>query len=389
MRHISTLLLYSILWISCASPQGSEPVQSPAPLLSAKRVEVLNLSPTTFNDLIELTGIVEARHDVIVSSKTTGTLEQIVDLGTTVRSGQIVANTDDDLLRANLLQVEAQVSNAEAGLKIAEESYNRQRPLFSDSIISELEYIGLETTLSQAKSNVAQAKAIYKQVALQLNYTSITAPIYGTVEARYVEVGEQVVPGTQILRLVDTRDVFISAGISERFAGDIEVGTPAQIQFPSAGISPREGRVIFAGRVIDPESRSFEINVAFENNDGTMKPEMIADLAILRTTIENALVIPRNAVTRTETGHSVFIASEMEDGYTALVKDIQLGAEYANKVVIIEGLSLGDQVVVRGQSTLANQDLVIIDQTYTQLDEFGVPVMDSSSSIMLDQPGDN
>ncbi len=382
MRNISCLLLCCILWISCASPEGSEPSEPPTPPLTAKRVEVLHISPTVFNDLIELTGIVEARHDVIVSSKTTGTLETIVNLGRSVQRGQVVASTDDDLLRANLSQAEAQVSNAEAGLKIAEESYRRQRPLYSDSIISELEYIGLETTLSQAQSTLDQAKAIYEQVLLQLNYTFMTAPIYGTVEAHYVEAGEQVVPGTQILRLVDSRDVFISAGISERFAGDIEVGTPAQISLPTSGILSREGRVVFSGSVIDPESRSFEINVEFENNDGRLKPEMIADLAILRTTVEDALVIPGNAVTRTENGHSVFI---VDGNHVAHMRDIQLGAEYANKVVIIDGLSPGDQVVVRGQSTLANQDLVIIDQTYSQLDEFGVPMMNSSSDVSLEQ----
>jgi len=387
MRIISFLLLCSILWISCASPEGSQPNETPTSPLTAKRVEVLNLSPTTFNDLIGLTGIVEAKHDVIVSSKTTGTLEKLVDLGTIVGSGQVVASTDDDLLRANLSQVQAQVSNAEAGLKIAEESYVRQRPLFSDSIISELEYIGLETTLSQAKSTLDQANAIYQQVSLQLNYTSMTAPIYGSVEAHYVEVGEQVVPGTQILRLVDSRDVFISAGISERFAGDIEVGTPAQISHPASGILPREGRVVFAGSVIDPESRSFEINVEFDNNDNSLKPEMIADLAILRTTIEDALVVPGNAITRTENGHSIFVVASMDDNHIAHVRDIQIGAEYANKVVIVDGLSPGDQVVVRGQSTLANQDIVIIDQTYSQLDEFGVPVMNSSSDVLLEPSG--
>ncbi len=377
------LLLCSIFWVACASPEETQENEPAPPLGNAKHVEVLGLAPNTFNDIIELTGTVEATHDVIVSSKTTGTLENIVALGRIVKAGEVVANTENDLLRASVLQAEAQVKNAEAGLKIAEESYERQRPLYADSIISQLEFIRLETTLDQAKSALAQANAVYEQVARQLGYTSVKAPINGKVEARYVEAGEQVVPGTQVLRLVDARNVYVSAGIPERYAGDIEIGTPAEINLPTAGISSRQGRVSFAGSVIDPDSRSFEINIAVENEDGKLKPEMIAELEILRLTVDSALVAPGNAVTRTENGHSVFIVAEEDGNYVAHLREVTLGAEYSNQVVILSGVSTGEQLVVRGQSTLADQDLVTVDQTYTELDALGIPVLSSSSDVTL------
>lgn len=378
IQHI--LLLGCIFWFACASPQGnSDSSESPTLPFETKHVEVLRLSPTAFNEIIELTGTVEAKHDVIVSSKTTGTLESITALGRTVRVGQVIANTEDELILASVAQAKAQVSNAEAGLKIAEDSYTRQQPLFADSIISPLEFARLETTLEQARSALAQAEAVHEQVARQLDYTSIQAPIYGKVEARYVEPGEQVIPGTQILRLVDVRNVQIVAGVPERYAGDIEVGTLVEIRLPTAGIPPRTGRVTFAGSVIDPASRSFEVNVEVENTDGRLKPEMIAELAIVRLTIEDALVIPGNAVTRTEDGLSVFVVGDHDGNNVALLREVSLGAEYANQVVITSGLSANEQVVVRGQSTLADQDLVSIDQSFSGLDEYGVPIIEDSS----------
>ncbi|MCY3628804.1 MAG: efflux RND transporter periplasmic adaptor subunit [Bacteroidota bacterium] len=381
------LLLGCIFWFACASPQSnSDSSESPALPFETKHVEVLRLSPTAFNEIIELTGTVEAKHDVIVSSKTTGTLEAITALGQTVRIGQVIANTEDEMIRASVAQAEAQVNNAEAGLRIAEDSYTRQQPLFADSIISPLEFARLETTLEQARSALAQAEAVYEQVARQLDYTSIQAPIYGKVEARYIEPGEQVIPGTQVLRLVDARNVRIAAGVPERYAGDIEVGTLVEIRLPTAGISPRTGRVTFAGSVIDPASRSFEVNVEVENTDERLKPEMIAELAIVRLTIEDALVIPGNAVTRTENGLSIFVVENRDGNHVALSREVSLGAEYANQVVITSGLSANEQVVVRGQSTLANQDLVSIDQSFSGLDEYGVPIIIEDSSDSTPTP---
>ncbi len=378
MKIYYPLILFSVFWFACSAPADSPENKFNAPAPDAKHVEILELSPVEFNDVIELTGTVEAKKDVIVSAKTTGTLERIVPLGRAVGIGQVIANTEDDLLQASVSQADAQVQNAEASLRVAEESYNRQKPLFADSIISPLEFTRLESTLDQAKSALAQATAIYDQAQRQLQYTSIIAPIAGKVEAHYVEAGEQVVPGTEVLRLVDTRNVQISAGVSERYAGDIVFGTPAEVSLPTANILSRSGRVIFAGNVIDPDSRSFEVNIEVDNADGRLKPEMIAQLAILRTTIDGALVIPGNTVTRTENGLSVFVVEQHDGNHVAKMRTVTLGADYANQVVVVSGLSAGEQVVVRGQSTLANNDLVTIDQTYSELDESGVPVIGTS-----------
>ena len=302
----------------------------------------------------------------------------IATLGQTVRAEQVVASTEDELLRAGVSQAKAQIKSAEARLKSAEDSYTRQQSLFADSIISPLEFMQLATTLDQAKSAVEQAEAIHEQALHQLQYASVTAPISGKVEARYVEVGERVVPGTELLRLVDVRNVQITAGVSERYAGDIEIGTPAMISLPTASVPARSGKVTFAGSIIDPASRSFEINIDVDNSDARLKPEMIAELEIVRLTIDDALVIPGNAVTRTEDGITVFVVTQHDENLVAQIRPVTLGAEYANQVVIVRGVSAGDQVIVRGQSTLANGDRILIDQHYNGLNGSGIPVINQT-----------
>ena len=381
MKNTCILLFFCVLWTACETPEESPLSSEPtAPVFEVRHVEVLELSPTSFNDIVELTGTVEAKQDVTVSAKTTGILESIVELGQTVSPGEIVARAEDDLLLAAVAQAEALVRNAKAALEIAEESFNRQQPLLADSIISPLEFSLLETTFQQAQSFVDQQEAFLKQAKSQLEYAYVRSPIAGKVETRYVEAGELLSPGTPILRLVDVRNVHVAAGIPERYAGEIEIGTPADISLPTAGILPRTGRVVFAGSVIDPDSRSFEVHIDVNNADGKMKPEMIARLAILRLTIEDAIVIPGNTVTRTENGLSVFVVEQHDGNPVAQMRTVTLGAEYANQVVILNGLSAGERVVVRGQSTLGDGDLVTIDETYSELNEYGSPVMSSLSN---------
>ena len=374
MRTPCILLLCCGFWSACTDPGNGPTTENDPPPMEAKHVETLEVLPTVFDDFIELTGTIEANHDIIVSARTTGTLEMIAPLGQTVRVEQTVARVDDELLQTAHRQAEAQVSNALASLRIAQDSYDRQQPLFADSIISALEFTRLETTLDQAKSALSLAEAAYDQASRQLANTILPAPINATVEEHYIEPGEQVVGGTQLLRLVDSRSVQVVAGISERYAGEIEIGTLARISPRSAAAPARTGRVSFAGGVIDPASRSFEIKISVDNSDGKLKPEMIVQLAIVRLTIEDALVIPGNAITRNEAGLAIFVVEEREEGSFARRRNVAIGPEYANRVVVTSGLSAGEIVVIRGQSTLGDGDRIITDHHYEALDGFGIPI---------------
>lgn len=384
MRTPYILLLCCGFWSACADPGNSPNAESEPPPMAAKHVETLEVFPIAFDDFIELTGTIEANHDVIVSARTTGTLEMIARLGQTVRAEQTVARIDDGLLQTAHRRTEAQVHNARAALRIAQDSYDRQQPLFADSIISALEFTRLETTLDQAKSALSLAEAAHDQATRQLANTILPAPITATVEERYVEPGERVVGGTRLLRLVDSHSVQVVAGISERYAGEIEIGTPARISPRSAGAPARTGRVSFAGSVIDPNSRSFEVKISVDNSDRKLKPEMIVQLAVVRLTVEDALVIPGNAITRNEAGMAIYVVEEREEGSFAQRRSITIGPEYANRVVVSGGLAAGEIVVIRGQSTLGDGDRIITDQHYDALDEFGIPILNARSDSTTD-----
>ena len=193
-----------------------------------------------------------------------------------------------------------------------------------------------------------------------LDDTQLKSPITGRVEAKYVEEGELVNPGTPVVRIVDTRNVKIRAGVPERYAADIAEGARVTIGLRAVGVEG-EANVTFVGRVVNPQSRTFPVEIDIENDSGLLKPEMVADVAIERRVVENAIVIPQNALVHDDLGTGVFVIEEVDGDMLARRKTVEVGASFGGRTVIMSGLSSGDNVVVVGQSTLTDGNLVQVE----------------------------
>ena len=322
------------------------------------RVETVVLSPTSFEDVIEVSGTVEADNDATLSSQTAGTLVYRVERGTYVRRNGLIAQIDSTLTYAALQQAMAQVDVAQAQYDLASDTYKRQEPLFKDSIISAIEFESIRAQMNQAAGQLNQAKAATDQVREQLENTRILAPFAGTVEMYLAEVGEQVTPGMQIARVVSTNRVKVTAGVPERYANDIEPGSVVEVSFDAYGGEMRKGSVTFIGRAINRDNRTFPVEIRLENGDQQLKPEMVARVSLVRDRLTDVLVIPQDAVPLDEEGHSVFVVVDKEGERIAERRRVVLGPSYAGKVVVEEGLEAGDEIVVVGQYNLTEGDAV-------------------------------
>lgn len=307
------------------------------------RVETTVAAPQTFEERIKLTGTVDAIDDVTISAEAGGRVDYIAELGTQVQSGTIVARFDERLLKS-------QAAAAKSEYELAEDTYRRQKALFADSVISELEFENARARRDQAEANYAQAKK-------QFEDTRLTSPISGRIEARYVEAGELVNPGTPVARVVDTRQVKVTTGVPERYAADIKEGAKVDVRLPAVGIEG-EATLSFVGRVVDPQSRTFPVEIKMQNESGVLKPEMVAELSIERRTIEHAIVIPQNALVHDDLGTGVFVLDEVEGDLVAKRRSVETGASFAGKTVITSGIREGERVVVVGQSNLTDGNLV-------------------------------
>ncbi|MEX1055649.1 MAG: efflux RND transporter periplasmic adaptor subunit, partial [Rhodothermales bacterium] len=240
------------------------------------RVETLVLSPTSFEDVVQVTGAVEAIDDAVLSAQSAGTVTSLAPLGRVVSAGQTVAQLDPFITRSTVDQTKAGVEAAEAQFELAEDNMTRNTPLYKDSVISAIEYENVRAQFNRAKADLARARAMMSQAEEQLRQTRVAAPFTGTVEERFVEIGEQVLPGRQIARIINTSRVKVTAGVPERYAADIRVGTPAQVDFSAYRGQPVQSRVSFVGSAINRDNRTFPVEILLENGSSVFKPEMVA-----------------------------------------------------------------------------------------------------------------
>lgn len=352
------LLLAALLAGGCGSGESPNDAQATPPA-QRTRVETLLLEPTSFTDVLEVTGTVEAVHDATLSAQVSGTVLSVAERGVLVEKGEPVAQLDS-------MEVRAAVEQARAQFQLAQDRYQRQKPLYQDSIISALEF-------EQVRSQYLQTRASLSQARERLRNTTVTAPFSGRVEERFIEPGEQVSPGQEVVRVVDVRPVKVVVGIPERYVGDVEQGTTIDVRFRASGVGPRTGRITFVGSAIDPESRTFPIEATLPNEDRTLKPEMVAQVRVTRTMIEDALVLPRTAILRDEEGPHVYVVERTNATPVARDREITLGSDTGTRVQVDSGLTGGTEVIVAGQNNVAPGERLEVAQQYDRVSPAGTP----------------
>jgi len=345
---LAAALTVSAVTIGCDPSSQASEAEANDEFVKVVNVEVLPVEPTDFTAYIRLTGEVEAMNDVVVSAEESGVVERLfVEKGQYVRKDEPIAKIRDRVLRA-------QVEEAAAAAELAKERFKRQRQLWEE------EQIGSEIAYLEAKYQAELQSARYELLHARLERTTIRSPVAGVFDDRYVDVGEMVAPGGQVARIVAIDRLKITGGVAERFAAAVSPGDSAVISIDVLGDETVVGFLRYVGSAVDTRNRTFPIEVVIDNPGRIIKPHMVANVLIANARLEDVIVIPQSAISRTEDGYQVFVAEEASEELLARSRTVRLGPSYENLVVVEEGLSPGDQLVVRGHQLVEAGDRVRI-----------------------------
>ncbi len=324
----------------CAQP-GDSTAPAAADSLGAARGKIVNVEvtvaePQTFHSSLRLTGVVAAEHDAVVAAEEPGVLERfLVDKGARVKRGQAIAKLDDTLLRA-------QVAEAVAARRLAEETHERQRRLW------EGERIGSEINYLRAKHEAERAAAGARALETRLARATIRAPFAGVFDDRLLDPGEMAAPGTPVARVISMDQLKVVAGAPERYAGQITRGSEAQVTFDVLPGTVLDRQVSFVSNAIDTRNRTLTVEIPLGGNLDRVRPAMVANVQLITDAIDNVIVLPQNAVHRVEHGHQVYTARADGEEWTAEAVDVVVGSSGQNAVVISEGIQAGDRVITTG-----------------------------------------
>ena len=305
-------------------------------------VSVATLKDTMFNHYLDIQGSVETKENILIQPEMPGTLVALnVKAGQRVSKGQLLARVDDG-------GSSQQVASLETQYQLAKTTFERQKNLWSQKIGSEIQYLQAQTQMLSLQRSVAQAKAM-------LSKTEIRAPFSGTIDEVFVERGQVVSAGPQgLMRIVNLNNMYVSTSIPESYIGKLKVGTQVDVFLTSLNKNYK-GKVRQIGNFINPNNRSFGIEVSIPNPENLLRPNQVAKLKVIDYTAKNAIVVPTNVIQEDGQGNKFVFVAINSNGKTATAKKIIVttGKSSDNVTEILTGLSANDIIVTEGVNTIS------------------------------------
>ena len=374
MKKILILTTLSIVLIACNSSEKNQSVESiiaskDAKALTAKKAELqtqltqidealatldvnkevealvtaVKLKDTLFNHYLEVQGNINTNENVLIQPEFPGNLVELnVKAGQKVSKGQVLGRTDDG-------GMSQQLASAENQYALAKTTFERQKNLWSQKIGSEIQYLQAQTQMISAQKSVAQIKA-------QIAKTVIRAPFSGTIDELFVEKGEVVSASPKgLMRIVNLGNMYVSTSIPETYIGKLKIGTEVDVYLSSLG-KTYKGKVRQIGNFINPNNRSFGIEVSVPNPENLLRPNQVAKLKVIDYVSNNAVVVPTNVIQQDGKKNSFVYTVANSNGKTGIAKKVIVttGQSSDNVTEILSGLDSDAIIVTEGMNTISD-----------------------------------
>lgn len=310
-----------------------------AVLVNAKPAEVRE-----FKHKIDIRGVVESRKNVMLSSEIGGKIESIkVSEGQSVRAGQILAILDADIIRNNIAELKT-------SLELAEAVYKRQANLWEKNIGTEIQYLEAKNKKEALERSLATAYS-------QLDQAVIKAPFSGTIDEIPSREGELAQPGMPLIRLVNPNSLYVEADVSERYVGDFKRGDAVELYFPVQDKTVAS-KVAAVGQVVNPDNRTFSVEIQLPNIDFPVKPNQVVILRLVDYEVEDAIVVPSEVILTDKDGKFLYTATQKDGATVAKKTRVEVGETQDGMTEIKQGLNSKDLVVTAGFRNLSDGILI-------------------------------
>jgi RND family efflux transporter MFP subunit len=307
--------------------------------------------------------------------KVAGRLESVsVRLGDRVSRGQTIAKIEDNELQEQIKQAQASfdvsaatIRQREADLRLAQSNLDRSRNLFERELIpkqtfddTDARYQASVAQLDLARAQFSQAQARLDELKINLSNTTISSPVSGFIGKRALDPGAWVTPNSSFISVVDIGVVRLVANIVEKDIRRITSGLAAAVEVDAYPGEQFMGNVRHISPVLDPATRTGQIEVEIPNTNFRLKPGMYAKVAFTVDKKANALVVPTAALVDQGGSRGVFMSADSEQGPVASFKKIDVGIVNQTLAEVTSGLTEGETVVTTGAAALREGDRILL-----------------------------
>lgn len=321
------------------SPEGENAEKIP--------VEVQEVALEPFSHFIQVSGSVEAVKEAFISPEMSGEIRELyVKEGDYAEKGRLLAKLNSDAIESN-------IADMESSLALTTLIYEKQARLWEKGIGSEIQYL----TAKNNKESLAQ-----KLVTLnaQMDMTLIKAPVSGIVDVIYHKKGEMAMPGGQFMHIVNLDELYVNADVSETYLSQINDGAIVKVEFPVYPDLSFDVPIHRKGNTINPNNRTFPIQLKMSNPGHELKPNLLAIIYIRDFSADMAVVIPSAIIKQDITGSYIYTIQQEGDKLIAKKKYITPGKFYKDKTMVTEGIQSGQKVIVEGYTEVSDGSEVYV-----------------------------
>src|SRR6478752_4897949 len=335
-------------------------------------VEVAAVKRADMTESLTVVGNLIGAATVEAVPKVSGRLDDVtVRLGDRVRKGQTLAKVEDREIAEQVKQAQASfdvaaatIRQREADLRLAQTNLERSKNLFERSLIpkqtfddTDARYQAAAAQLDLAKAQYSQAQARLDELKNNLANTVIASPVSGFVGKRALDPGAWVTPNSSFISVVDIGIVRLVANVVEKDLGHINSGMKADVVVDAYPGEHFVGRIAHVAPVLDPATRTAQIEVEIENSAFRLKPGMYAKVSFVIAHKADVLVVPANAVIEAQGKKGVYVPG---DGNVAKFQPVTLGMADPTQVEVTAGVTEGMRVISTGAAALREGDKIVL-----------------------------
>ncbi|MEK6649480.1 MAG: efflux RND transporter periplasmic adaptor subunit, partial [Bacteroidota bacterium] len=316
LASIALAAISALLLTGCGNGEAKPAGVAPAPAIT---VRVETLKPRPMIDALHVAGIVKAYEDVMLSPEEGGVVKEWkVEKGRWVSKGDLLVVLKDEVIKASY-------DAADAQNKMSEMNVEKQKKVYDEQGISELQYRNLQYSRDAAKANADLMRARWER-------TQLRSPINGVLDDAVFEQGEFAPPGQPIAHIVNLSRMKVQAEIPERSAASITPGTTGILTFDALPGDTVLGTVSFVGSTVSTANRTLLVEISIPNPGGKLKPEMIAKVRLVRKAREQAILVSGNIIQLVDRDrHIVYVE---RDG-RAEERRLTLGGREGNYIEVV------------------------------------------------------
>ncbi len=336
---MKTKLSILIVLASASVALAQQPPAAPAPTVGVVTAKSVRMAPK-----MALPGTVMARNDSHLASEVTGRVAWVAEVGTVLKAGDVVARIDPTNARLQLSADRANVAKLAAQLRYDRSQAERMQTLYKQNAIAKATRDQAASSRDQDAAALAQAQAVLGQSSYVADHGEIRAPFPGRVAQRLINAGEYATPGKEIVRLVDTGNIEVSAQAPIDSVRFLQEGMQVTAVIEDKPVATSVRAIVPVG---DIASRTIEVRLTLPS--GAALVGDAAKVLIPSAQPRQVVAVPRDALVLREDNTYVFKVDKKEQAQRVAV---ETGAEDGAMVEVRGQVAAGDRVIVRGAERL-------------------------------------